>query len=71
MAERADAHIHLFEGGYQNSLARQAGFSGPVIVERADGTGGSFSPEEVDTRILQARRNLEKLLRESGLEVEA
>jgi sugar phosphate isomerase/epimerase len=53
------------------TTARQAGFSGPVIVERADGTGGSFSPEEVDARILQARRSLEKMLRESGLEVEA
>ncbi len=53
------------------TTARQAGFSGPVIVERADGTGGAFSPEEVDARILQARRNLENLLRESGLDVEA
>lgn len=53
------------------ATARQAGFRGPVIVERADGIGGPFSPEAVDARILQARRNLENVLGASGLEAEA
>ena len=47
--------------------AAQSGFDGPVIVERVNGTGGPFTAEEVDDRILKARLNLEALLSDSGL----
>lgn len=47
--------------------ARQAGFSGPVVVERVNGTGGPLTAEEVDERILAARRSVERLLAEAGL----
>ena len=52
------------------AAAGQAGFDGPVVVERVNGTGGTFTPEEIDGRILQARENLEGLLGEAGLELE-
>ena len=57
-----------FEGIF--TTARQAGFSGPVIVERLNGTGFSLSPEALDGRILQARFNLEQVLASAGLPVE-
>ncbi len=51
------------------AIAQQAGFNGPVVVERVDGTGGPFTAEELDDRILNARQNLEQLLGDAGLEL--
>ena len=47
--------------------ARQSGFSGPIVVERLNGTVGPLTAEEIDELILQARMNLTGLLKESGL----
>ena len=47
--------------------ACQSGFSGPIVVERVNGTGGPLTAEEIDELILQARMNLTGLLKESGL----
>jgi sugar phosphate isomerase/epimerase len=49
------------------STARQSGFSGPVVVERVNGTGGPLTAEEIDGLILKARTNLTRLLQEAGL----
>ena len=46
--------------------AFEAGFDGPVVVERVNGTGGDFTAEEVDARILRARKNLIGLLVGAG-----
>ncbi len=48
------------------ATAFEAGFDGPVVVERVDGTGGNFTAEEIDRRIQQARENVVKLLTHAG-----
>ena len=52
------------------AIAFQAGFDGPVVVERVNGRGGEFSAEEVDARILKARKNLMGLLLEAGFSLD-
>ena len=47
--------------------AAHAEFTGPVVVERVNSTGGPFTPEEIDDRILRARLSLESLIEGSGL----
>jgi sugar phosphate isomerase/epimerase len=49
------------------SAAKEADFSGPVVVERVNGTGGTFTAEAIDEQVLRARKNLEGLLKASGL----
>lgn len=48
------------------SILSEADFTGPVIVERLDGRGESFTLEELDQRVAAARRNLEAMLKEAG-----
>jgi len=48
------------------ATAFEAGFDGPVVVERVNGTGGRFTPEEIDARIIQARKNVMGLLIDAG-----
>ncbi|QHW33695.1 sugar phosphate isomerase/epimerase [Paenibacillus rhizovicinus] len=40
----------------------EAGFSGPVVVEKLDGDGTPLPLEELDRRVARARTNLERLL---------
>ncbi|MBP1994924.1 sugar phosphate isomerase/epimerase family protein [Paenibacillus eucommiae] len=48
----------------------RSGMSGSVVVERVDGdTTSPFDPEQIDERIAKARINLQRLLKETGLEV--
>jgi sugar phosphate isomerase/epimerase len=49
---------------------KNVSFSGPVIVERLDGKGGSISAEELDERVARARANLERMLTETGFTVD-
>ena len=49
------------------SSAKDSDFSGPVVVERVNGTGGTFTAEAIDGQILRARKSLEGLLKASGL----
>ena len=51
------------------STAFDAGFDGPVVVERVNGTDGAFTAEEVDVRICQARENVTELLNDAGFSV--
>jgi sugar phosphate isomerase/epimerase len=72
---RAEADFPIPGGGDVDfarifATARQAGFDGPVIVERVDGTGGPYSPEEIDARVREARQNLERLIPAAGLTLE-
>ena len=52
------------------ATAFEAGFDGPVVVERVNGTGGNFTAEEVDARIRQARKNLMGLLIDAGFSLD-
>lgn len=52
------------------STLKETNFSGPVIVERLDGQGESFSAEELDERLAASRRNLESMLKKAGFECE-
>lgn len=46
---------------------REAGYSGPVVVERADGRDRApLAPEELDRRLERARVNLERLIAGAG-----
>jgi len=44
-------------------------FDGPIVVEKLD-SGGPLELAEMDRRIAQGRVNLERLIREAGLELE-
>ncbi|TMV48443.1 sugar phosphate isomerase/epimerase [Paenibacillus mesophilus] len=48
---------------------KRVSFSGPVIVERLEGTGGPASAEELDERVAKAKANLELMLEEAGFSV--
>ncbi|MCD9023852.1 sugar phosphate isomerase/epimerase family protein [Cohnella silvisoli] len=51
----------------------EAGFAGPVVVERLDGADGSFGAgipiSVLDERVAKARVNLERMLQEAGFEI--
>ncbi|MDF2648843.1 MAG: Xylose isomerase-like barrel [Paenibacillus sp.] len=49
---------------------KQANFNGPVVIERLDDRGESFTADELDERIAQARQNLLKIFAEIGVESE-
>lgn len=51
-------------------LLRQYDFDGPVVVEKINAGGVEFGPDEMDLLAKRARLNLERLMRESGLEPE-
>ncbi|WP_157257028.1 hypothetical protein [Paenibacillus sp. Soil750] len=50
----------------------EAGFVGPVIVERLDGANGKFGAgipfKALEERVAKARANLERMLQEAGFE---
>jgi len=50
-------------------LLKKYDFDGPIVVEKLD-SGGPLEPEEMDRRIAQGRVNLERLIREAGMELE-
>ncbi|WJH33473.1 hypothetical protein N6H14_26050 [Paenibacillus sp. CC-CFT747] len=50
---------------------RASGFSGPVVVERVDGTETApMDPEQIDQRIERARIRLEGMLSAAGWSIE-
>lgn len=44
----------------------EAGFRGPIVVEKLDGDGKPLTPDELDRRVALARTNLERLLAQAG-----
>lgn len=48
---------------------KRVAFSGPVVVERLEGTGGPALAEEIDERVAKAKANLERMLKEAGFSV--
>ena len=52
------------------ATAFEAGFDGPVVVERVNGTGGNFTAEEIDIRIRHARENVIDLLNSAGFSLD-
>ncbi len=52
------------------ATAFKAGFDGPVVVERVNGTGGDFAAEEIDSRIRRARENVVELLTRAGFSLD-
>lgn len=51
------------------SALKQADFTGNVVVERVS-TGFSEAPEIIDEKMIATRKNLEKLLKQTGFEFE-
>ena len=52
------------------ATAFEAGFDGPVVVERVNGTGGDFTAEEIDIRIRHARENVIDMLTSAGFSLD-
>jgi sugar phosphate isomerase/epimerase len=46
------------------AMLQATGFDGPIVVEKLDSKGERFDAEETDRRILQARLNLERIVRD-------
>ncbi|MBB3071795.1 sugar phosphate isomerase/epimerase [Paenibacillus baekrokdamisoli] len=74
---RAEAGFPLPGEGDANFPAmfatlREAGFAGPVVVERLDGADGSFGAgipiSVLDERVAKARVNLARMLKEAGFD---
>ena len=53
-------------------LLYQGGYTGPLYIERIDGTGdaAAMAPEVIDQRIQQARENIAPMLRNAIREIE-
>lgn len=48
---------------------RRVDFSGPVIIERLDGTGAELSGDEIDQRVARSHRNVTQLLAGAGFTI--